>query len=674
MKMALNMTNVYLRTALNIRGPAPTQIGLLRCLSQSAVTKQDGNEVEPNKRGNATAATAVHDPYFEKIDLSFSNTKECFRNKSTYDLVRSIVVFKMCTYDWLVDNAKGMIKTARKVLGQRLFKAVMRATIYGQFVGGEGKHDIQGTISRNAAFGVKSILDYSAEEDMDAQKAKKLEVEASMSKGAETSEASAGTFSNHITKSHEKFGDRRQGVVVARTHFYESEMACDQNMGIFMDSIDAVAGTTGGTGFAAIKITALGKPKLLLNISEVLVKSKQYYQKSSKLALDQVQTTGLEGSFDYDQWNSQLSRLGFTSDKIDMLFEKYDTNGDKLLSPEERRLMLIDLQGQKDFNKISSLSQSGATPVLRDGDLNRVTVKSKDNVDLLSWHSLRDINQSLAPLFTIVNPDTGRVESIGLTRDDERQMKRMIGRINTIIEHADDRNVRVMVDAEQTYFQTAISRLAIEMQRIFNKDRALVFNTYQCYRRDTRDNVKEDIALSEKENFHFACKFVRGAYMEQERERAAAMGYPDPINPDYEATNAMYNGVVDMCLTKAVEQRSESHARIAFMLASHNEDSVRFAVKRMNELGVTPEDHIVNFGQLLGMCDQLSFSLGAAGYSVYKYVPYGPIEEVVPYLCRRAQENRAVMVGATKERKLLMKEFKRRMQAGELRYKPVINV
>lgn len=672
--MASNLTNIYLRTALSLRGAAQSQAGV-RFLSHStktaSVTKQNKNEVEVEpKRGKATAATAVHDPYFEKVDLSFSNTKECFRNKSTYDLVRSIVVFKMCTYNWLVDNAKPIIKMTRKVMGQRLFKATMRATIYGQFVAGEDKHDIQGTISRNAAFGVKSILDYSAEEDMDAQKAKKLEVEASMTKGAEA--ATDGSFSNHITKSHEKFGDRRTSVVAARTHFYESEMACDQNMGIFMDSIDAVAGTTGGTGFAAIKITALGKPKLLLNISEVLVKSKQYYQKSSKSALDQVE--GLSGSIDYDQWFSQLSKLGYTGDKIDMLFNKYDTNGDKLLSPEERRRMLIDLQGQKDFDKLSLLSTSGATPVLRDGDLNRITVKSSDNVDLLSWNSLRDINQSLAPLFTIVNPETGLVENISLTKDDERQMKRMIARINTVIEHADDRNVRVMVDAEQTYFQTAISRLAIEMQRIFNKERSLVFNTYQCYRRDTRDNVKEDIALSEKENFHFACKFVRGAYMEQERERATAMGYADPINPDYEATNAMYNGVVDMCLTKAVEQRSESHAKIAFMLASHNEDSVRFAVKRMNELGVTPEDHIVNFGQLLGMCDQLSFSLGAAGYSVYKYVPYGPIEEVVPYLCRRAQENRAVMVGATKERTLLMKEFKRRMKAGELLYKPVINV
>jgi len=670
--MALNLTSNYVRTALGLRGKA--LVGVQRRLitqssSSTSATLQKREKDASNKRGNATAAAAIHDPYFEKIDLSFSNTKECFRNKSTYELVRSIVVFKMCTYDWLVDNAKGLMKMTRKVLGQRLFKSAMRATIYGQFVGGEGKHDIQGTISRNAAFGVKSILDYSAEEDMDAQKAKKLEVEASMNQGAA---AENGSFANHITKSHEKFGDRRQNVVAARTHFYESEMACDQNMGIFMDSIDAVADTTGGKGFAAIKITALGKPKLLLNISEVLVKSKQYYQKSSQSALNQV--ADLNGSVDYDQWHSQLNQLGFTGDKIDMLFNKYDTNGDKLLSPEERKLMLIDLQGQKEYDKLRAMSKSGATPMLRDGDLNRITITSSDNEDLLSWKSLRDINQSLAPLFTIVNPETGSVENIGLSREDERQMKRMIGRINTIIEHADDKNVRVMVDAEQTYFQTAISRLAVEMQRIFNKDRALVFNTYQCYRRDTRDNVKEDIALSEKENFHFACKFVRGAYMEQERARAASMGYPDPINPDYEATNAMYNGVVDMCLTKAVEQRQESHARIAFMLASHNEDSVRFAVKRMNELGVTPEDHIVNFGQLLGMCDQLSFSLGAAGYSVYKYVPYGPIEEVIPYLCRRAQENRAIMVGATKERALLMKEFRRRMKAGELLYKPVINV
>jgi len=673
--MAPNLTNIYHRTALILRGAAQSNTKI-RWLSHSsatpsAVTQKKKLEDATRKQSNVSAVAAVHDPYYEKIDLSFSNTKECFRVKSTYDLARSIMVFKMCTFDWLVDNAKGLMKMARKVLGQRLFKAAMRATIFGQFVGGEGKHDIQATISRNAAFGVKSILDYSAEEDMDAQKAKKLEVEASMTKGAE-GEGEKGSFSEHITKSHEKFGDRREKVVSARTHFYENEMACDVNMGIFMDSIDAVAGTTGGTGFAAIKITALGKPKLLLNISEVLVKSRQHYRKSSLSAMSKVQ--GLNGSVTYEQWFDQLSKLGYTGDKIDQLFNKYDTNGDKLLSAEERRAMLIDLEGRTQYDKLRAICKGGATPVLRDGDLNRVTVKSGEDVDLLSWDSLRDINQSLAPLFTTVNPSTGLVENIALSKDDERQMKRMIGRINTVIEHAHDRNVRVMVDAEQTYFQTAISRMAVEMQRIFNKDRALVFNTYQCYRRDTRDNVKEDIALSERENFHFACKFVRGAYMEQERERAATMGYPDPINPNYEATNAMYNGVVDMCLTKAAEQRKESHARIAFMLASHNEDSVRFAVKRMNELGITPEDHIVNFGQLLGMCDQLSFSLGAAGYSVYKYVPYGPIEEVVPYLCRRAQENRAVMVGATKERALLMKEFKRRIKAGEIFYKPVINV
>ena len=148
-----------------------------------------------------------------------------------------------------------------------------------------------------------------------------------------------------------------------------------------MDSIDAVAGTTGGKGFAAIKITALGKPKLLLNISEVLVKSKQYYQKSSKSALDQVQVKsykvphwilsrktgikilpqrpnnrlhphnngqqGLDGSVSYDQWHNKLSQLGYTGDKIDTLFSKYDANNDKILSSEERRAMLIDLQGQK---------------------------------------------------------------------------------------------------------------------------------------------------------------------------------------------------------------------------------------------------------------------------------------------------------------------------------------
>ncbi|XP_074062664.1 proline dehydrogenase 1, mitochondrial-like [Macrotis lagotis] len=154
--------------------------------------------------------------------------------------------------------------------------------------------------------------------------------------------------------------------------------------------------------------------------------------------------------------------------------------------------------------------------------------------------------------------------------------------------------------------------------------------------------------------------------MAQERDRAAEVGYEDPINPTYEATNVMYH----RCLNYVLEEIKHD-GRTSVMVASHNEDTVRFTIQRMEELGLHPTDKKVYFGQLLGMCDQITFPLGQAGFPVYKYVPYGPVKEVLPYLSRRALENRGMMKGAQRERELLWKEFKRRLLGGDLFYRPV---
>jgi len=160
--------------------------------------------------------------------------------------------------------------------------------------------------------------------------------------------------------------------------------------------------------------------------------------------------------------------------------------------------------------------------------------------------------------------------------------------------------------------------------------------------------------------------------MEQERARAELLGYKDPINPDYPATSAMYHKVLDECLTRihALKVAGEDPQRIGIMVASHNEDTVRYGVGRMAELGLDPQERVLCFAQLLGMCDQITFPLGQSGYSVYKYVPYGPVNEVLPYLSRRANENGGLLTKVEKEKSLLKQELIARIKGGQLFYKP----
>jgi proline dehydrogenase len=160
--------------------------------------------------------------------------------------------------------------------------------------------------------------------------------------------------------------------------------------------------------------------------------------------------------------------------------------------------------------------------------------------------------------------------------------------------------------------------------------------------------------------------------MEQERARAGALGYEDPINPNFEATTDMYHKTLTECLRR-IKKHKDSGAdpkKIQIMVASHNEDTVRFAIEKMKEIGISPEDKVLCFGQLLGMCDYITMPLGQAGYSAYKYIPYGPVKEVLPYLSRRAQENKGVLQKIKKEKRLLKSEILRRLARGQLFYKP----
>jgi proline dehydrogenase len=192
------------------------------------------------------------------------------------------------------------------------------------------------------------------------------------------------------------------------------------------------------------------------------------------------------------------------------------------------------------------------------------------------------------------------------------------------------KKIGVLVDAEETWIQDPVDALTILMMDSFNKDRIVVYNTIQHYRQDRLKFLKDSYEAAEERNFILGAKLVRGAYMEKERKRAAENNYPSPIQPDKESTDTDYNDGLAFCI---------SHIdRIALIVASHNEYSNLLATQLLRQKGLPPDHPNVHFSQLYGMSDNITFNLAHAGCSVSKYLPFGPIKDVIPYLMRRAQE------------------------------------
>ncbi|KAM8837914.1 hydroxyproline dehydrogenase isoform 1-T2 [Spinachia spinachia] len=247
----------------------------------------------------------------------------------------------------------------------------------------------------------------------------------------------------------------------------------------------------------------------------------------------------------------------------------------------------------------------------------------------------------------------------GLNESEVAHFLRGLQRLNQIAE-ASVNKVRVLVDAEYTYMNPALSLVTMAMMKKFNQDGVWIWNTYQCYLKESRSLLLEALRRSSDEGFGLGVKLVRGAYMDKERKLAGEEGRPDPVHRCWEDTNDSYNGSLDVML-EAISQKPE---RFRIIVATHNEDSVRRAARRMEELGMDNDGGSVCFGQLLGMCDHVSLTLAKEGYAVYKSVPYGSVEDTLPYLVRRAQENQTVLQGIRKERDLLRRELYRRLGLG----------
>ncbi|WP_205313968.1 proline dehydrogenase family protein [Pedobacter nanyangensis] len=232
------------------------------------------------------------------------------------------------------------------------------------------------------------------------------------------------------------------------------------------------------------------------------------------------------------------------------------------------------------------------------------------------------------------------------------EFERVKQRCEKICRTAYERSVPVMIDAEETWIQDTIDLLAIEMMMKFNKDQLIVFNTYQIYRHDKLTSLQADHLIAREAGFILGAKLVRGAYMEKERKRAEEMGYLSPIQVDKAATDKDYNEALRYCV--------DNIDKIGFVCGTHNEESSRLLTELIDEKGIAHNHPHVYFAQLLGMSDNLSFNLSHVGYNVAKYVPYGPIKAVMPYLFRRAQENTSVAGQTGRELSLISREKRRR--------------
>lgn len=239
-----------------------------------------------------------------------------------------------------------------------------------------------------------------------------------------------------------------------------------------------------------------------------------------------------------------------------------------------------------------------------------------------------------------------------LEQEEQQEFERVRARIRTICAAAAKGKVGVLIDAEESWVQQPVDDLADEMMALFNREEVIVYNTFQLYRHDRLEYLQVSFRKAQQQGYLLGAKLVRGAYMEKERKRAEELSYPSPIQPNKEAADRDYDEAVRFCIDRL--------DHLAVFIGTHNEDSCMLAAELLHKKGLPHNHPRVSFSQLYGMSDNITFNLAHAGYRVSKYLPYGPVKDVMPYLIRRAQENTSIAGQMGRELGLIREEMKRR--------------
>jgi proline dehydrogenase len=487
------------------------------------------------------------------------------KSKTLADLLRSYIVFTICQNKYLVKHSEALIRWSYLFLGHYITNLVLKNSFFGHFCAGEDAILIKPTVDKLHQSGIGAILDYAAEDDIEE----------------ESKPAPDDTISN------------RKAFVECRVYDYKNEELCDLHVKTFEKCIEAVHDVS-PTGFAALKLTALGNPRLLETISIALI---------------------------------ELRRL----------FQKFDTNASGIVTREE---FMLAYEKYFSGGDVDSLFQS-------------LDVNKDGCIDYVEWSE----GLLLEDLHKLTNHcrETGPLKKAVLDENELVLLGNMYNRIDGLSALAQKLNVRLMIDAEHSYYQPAIDYITKKLTKKYNINYPVIFNTCQLYLKDSKQRLLTDLDRAKRGQYHFAAKLVRGAYMVHERKRAVELDLDDPIHATIEDTHINYNSCV-----KEMIQRIAQGESVEIMIASHNQKSVEHAIECMNAHKLS-QDSGIYFGTLLGMSDNLSYTLGLSGYKAYKYVPYGKIEEVMPYLIRRAQENSDALSGAVKELTMIQQEIRRRI-------------
>eukprot|EP00929_Paragymnodinium_shiwhaense_P028143 TRINITY_DN1637_c0_g1_i1.p1 TRINITY_DN1637_c0_g1~~TRINITY_DN1637_c0_g1_i1.p1 ORF type:complete len:667 (+),score=191.36 TRINITY_DN1637_c0_g1_i1:75-2003(+) len=592
----------------------------------------------PPPAASKASTTKVDEPSSlsvpEQMALEFRDPRKSFESKSLLELIRAFAVFQTCRVGPVVRNCDALYSYGIKLAGPTLTHGVLRYTMFDHFCAGETAEGIVPRLEELRGLGVGGILDYAAEAKDEA--ADCSQAQASSSSSGDADACAAQPFSSEAGELLTDMSSKAEAETVgaplsSRKYDYQGEAMCDANTEIFLDAIRAVKHAT-PEGYAAIKLSGLGNPVLLERMSTCIVEKARLFQR-----------------FSVDDDSVDPKTPFYLIDRSMMLdFDGFCAGWRRFFSDkscEDLRAKFNEVDEDKD----GLISYFDWTASMKLSEINKLVRECKVK---------------------------GPMYHAALDEEEVQLYMNIVKRTQRIFDLAKELDVRVMVDAEWMDIQPAIDHMVIFMQRLYNTGEVpIVYQTYQTYLKGMENSVERDLVRAKAEGYRFGAKVVRGAYMVSEREKAKQRQVESPINETYEDTEEMFHRVIDRILAHNLPSTAEAagdkaankavgpgrDAPAEVLVASHNRGSVEYVVKRMEELGKDKTD--VSFGQLLGMADNLTFTLGAHGYKAYKYVPYGPIDEVVPYLIRRTQENSSILGsdGVQEERKMISKEIRRRM-------------